>query len=326
MQCINNQVFLLVGGAGFIGSHLADNLLAQGADHVVIIDNFFLGRKENLDFAIKSFPDRVTIIEADACEYQTLFHSIKSTKPDVVVNLATKALLHSFEDPADAYKVNTDIVLNLLELIRKNYYSKLLHISTSEVFGSAEYIPMDEKHPRKPETTYAAGKCAADMAVESYINMFGIDAIILRPFNNFGPRQNTEALAAIIPKTVKRIIAGLSPIVEGDGLQTRDFIYVEDTVKIISHFIFKRDLNLREFNIGSGIETRIIDLIENICRLMDYKGSILYQPARIADVKRHCCDIRRAEFFLGKLNVSSMKTSLDKTISWYLENLKRLNK
>ena len=256
MNFIKNKTFLLAGGAGFIGSHMCDWLLDREAAHVVILDNFFLGAMENLSLAKTKFPDKITVINGDAADSKVTQEIINKYNFNVVINLATKALLHSFVDPVDAYRVNTDIILNLLELSRQKKYEKLIHISSSEVFGTAEYVPMDENHPRRPETSYAAGKCAADMAVESYIKMFDINALILRPFNNFGPRQNTEQLAGIIPKTIKSIFDGEDVVIEGDGEQTRDYIYVKDTVNVIGRFIENRAYKHYEYNIGSGIEKK----------------------------------------------------------------------
>jgi UDP-glucose 4-epimerase len=321
MSSINNKKFLLVGGAGFIGSHLGDTLLKQGAKEVVVIDNFFLGKRENLIFAQKNYKSAFTLYSQDACDQKELSKIIENHRPDVVINLATKALLHSFMDPADAFRVNTDITLNLLESLRLSQYERLVHISTSEVFGTALVVPMNEDHYRRPETSYAAGKASADLAIESYINMYNLNALILRPFNNYGPRQNTESLAAIIPKTVKRITQGLPPIIEGDGLQTRDFIYVEDTVNLILQFIEKKDLVEWEFNLGSGQETTIMEIIKGICNVMSYQGEILYHPERTADVRRHRADVSRAELAIGKFNLTSLQEGLDKTINWYNQAL-----
>ena len=320
MDNIDSKTFLLIGGAGFIGSHLADFLLKNKANRVIILDNFFLGSKDNLSFASRKYPNKLSIIEGDACNYGLISKIIEKYTPEIVVNLATKALLHSFVDPADAYKVNTDIILNLLEPLRENKYKKLVHISTSEVFGTAEYVPMDENHPRKPETTYAAGKAAADLAVESYINMFNVNAVILRPFNNYGPRQNPNSLAAVIPKTVKSIMLGGAPIIEGDGLQTRDFIYVEDTVRVISQFFSFDRSPLTEYNIGSGEETTIKEIIEVISSIMGCQQEIQYVPARLADVRRHMADISRLEMFSGVISLMPLKRGLEITIQSYLES------
>ncbi|MBL8121030.1 MAG: NAD-dependent epimerase/dehydratase family protein, partial [Anaerolineae bacterium] len=134
----------------------------------------------------------------------------------------------------NAFATNATGVLNLLELQRAGRFKTLCHFSTSEVYGTAVYEPMDEQHPRNPTTTYAAGKAAADMAVESYVRMFDVDAFIVRPFNNYGPRQNHKGmLAGIIPLTAWRLLNGIAPEIHGTGQQSRDFIYVSDTVDAV---------------------------------------------------------------------------------------------
>lgn len=318
MNNIKNNAFLLTGGAGFIGSHLCDFLLDNGARHVIIIDNFFLGSIDNLSRSLNEFNERVTVIKGDASSHETVRNALNQYNVSVVINLATKALLHSFSDPHDAFRVNTDITLNLLELLRNKTYKKLIHISSSEVFGTAKTVPMDEDHDRRPETTYAAGKCAADVAVESYIRMFDVNAVILRPFNNFGPRQNTEKLAGIIPATVKRILYNENIVIHGDGYQTRDYIYVKDTVKIIGMFTSEVELNFYEYNMGSGIETSVNKIIDLICKKMNFKYDIKRMPERKADVKRHCANVERIEKEFGPMNLTNFDEAMDDTINFYI--------
>lgn len=322
MVTIKNKKFLVLGGAGFIGSHCSDALLKNGASQVVVMDNLFLGKKENLSDSMSKFKNKIYLYEQDATSYKDLKIIVENHKPDIILNFATKALLYSFEDPSDAYKVNVDIALNTLELLRHNAFERFIHISTSEVFGSALTVPMSEEHPRKPETTYAAGKAAADLAIFSYVNMFKLNALILRPFNNYGPRQNCNALAALIPQTIKRIYEGLPPIVEGDGQQTRDFIYVEDTINQVLQFLDKPQTNNLDYNIGSGKETSIIEIVKSICEIMGYSKDIEFRPERIADVKRHCADIALTESFLGKITLTPLSVGIEKTINWYLEKVK----
>ena len=199
---VKGQNILLIGGSGFIGSHLAEELLVRKIKKLVIIDNLSVGKKENL----KNIFKKIIFIKKNAENKEMLEQVIKRYKISCVFNLATIALPFSFKFPRKTFETNVIIALNLLELLRNKKIKTLCHFSTSEVYGTAKYIPMNEEHPLNPTTTYAAGKLAADKAIESYFKMFNLDAFIVRPFNNYGPRQLISIdEIGIIPKTIKRI-------------------------------------------------------------------------------------------------------------------------
>lgn len=284
-QPLAGQGVLVTGGAGFIGSHLVDRLLRDGAREVVVIDNMFLGSQENLVDALAT--GRTTFYRDDAEFRSSLDFIFREHRIDTVFNCATKALNYSFQNPSNAFSTNVTVALNLLELQRRGAFHTLCHFSTSEVYGTAVYEPMDEAHPRNPTTTYAAGKAAADLAVESYVHMFGVDAFIVRPFNNYGPRQNHQGpLAGIIPVTAKRILTGGQPEQHGDGLQSRDFIYVTDTVDAV----VKLYANLPagdSVNISTDNQISVADLLKRISAALRYQGETLHKPARPADVLCH---------------------------------------
>ena len=317
MRAWDGKRILVTGGAGFIGSHLVDKLVSEGVEHVAVVDNFFLGKESNLSQATKKYKDKVKIYREDAAEFSSMEAVCGKEKPDVVFNLATKALLYSFFNPPGAYRVNVDIAENFGELLRKKVFGKLIHVSTSEVYGTARQNSMAEDHPLMAETSYAAGKAAADLLLTSYVNMFDLDITIVRPFNNYGPRQNEGALAAVIPETIKRIRSGQEPFIEGDGLQTRDFIYVEDTVKNLLQLSSLPEARGKIFNLGSGKETAIKSIIETLSKIMEYTGEIKMLPERPADVRRHCANMDYAKKLLGEISLTSLKEGLQKTVSWY---------
>lgn len=321
MSGIAGKRFLVTGGAGFIGSHLVDALLAEGAAHVAVVDNFFLGKEENLGPARNSHGTTLTIFREDATDAGAMRAIVDRQRCDIVFNLATKALLYSFFNPAGACRVNLDIALTLGELLRHGAYGRLVHLSSSEVYGAAQRVPMDEHHPMLAETSYAAGKAAADLALTSYVKMFGLDIGIIRPFNNYGPRQNDGDFAAVVPLTIKRILQREKPVIEGDGLQTRDFIFVADTVRAILALGGRHDIKGEIVNLGSGRETTIGEIVGAIADAMGYRGEIAHAPARPADVRRHCADVARAQALIGTIAPTGLADGMSRTVQWYKERL-----
>lgn len=320
MATIANKNILVTGGAGFIGSHLCDGLLDKGAAKVVCLDNFFLGKMENIQDALKH--DNFILYRDDARNFGVVQAVLEKEKIDVVFNLATIALNYSFFNPFDAYMVNVQIANTLLELLKMKAYKTLIHVSSSEAYGTAQYSPMDENHPTNPTTPYAAGKAAADLMVHSFSKVLDLDISIIRPFNNYGPRQNAEgSLAAIIPKTAKAIKEGGKPIVEGDGEQTRDFIYVSDTVKGLILAYEKEESRGQIINLGSGREISVKKLLDTICRYMGYTGEYEKRPARKSDVRRLCACSKKAKQILGFEPKVIFEEGLRKTLDWYMHTL-----
>lgn len=321
MAEIQNKNILVTGGAGFIGSHLCDELLLHGASKVVCVDNFFLGKMENLEFAIQH--DNFVLYRDDARNFGVLQAIIEKEKIEVIFNMATIALNYSFFNPFDAYMVNVSIANTLLELLKVGVYKTLIHTSSSEAYGSAQYSPMDENHPTDPTTPYAAGKAAADMMVHSFSKVTDLDISIVRPFNNYGPRQNAEGpLAGIIPITAKRIKNGDKPIVHGDGEQTRDFIHVKDTVNGIILTYKNEKSRGKIINLGSGIDISMNNLLGQICSYMEYYGEWEHLKERTSDVKKLCADISRAKEILGFQPKIKFEEGIRETLDWYRANSK----
>lgn len=316
---LRNQTILVTGGAGFIGSALVDSLLKSNVAHVHVIDNLFTGSEENLIEALQT--GKVTLYKDDAEFYSSLEYIFYTNKIDVVFNCATKALNYSFANPANAFTTNTTVIINLLELQRKGFFKTLCHFSTSEVYGTAVYEPMDESHPKNPTTTYAAGKAAADLALESYVKMFDLDAFIVRPFNNYGPRQNYKGmLAGIIPITAWRILNNIAPELHGDGLQSRDFIYVHDTVDAVVK-LYDQMAAGDSINISTDNQITVAELLPRICQDMGYTGEIINKPGRKSDVLCHIASNVKIRTMID-YPLTPFEQGLRDTLAWYKANIK----
>jgi UDP-glucose 4-epimerase len=278
----------------------------------------FLGSEFNLKNAINN---GVVLYKDDIEITSSLDYIFEKHNIDIVFNCATKALNYSFVNPKNAFDTNVNGVLNILEHQRKGHFKTLVHFSTSEVYGTAEYEPMDESHPIKPTTTYAAGKAAADIAINSWVNMFNLDAFIVRPFNNYGPRQNHKGyMAGIIPITAFRILNNINPEIHGTGLQSRDFIYVLDTVDAIIKLypLMERSDSI---NISTDGQVSMKEVVHKIVDAMGYQGEISQKEARGADVECHNASNEKVKSMID-YQLTSFEDGLLKTVKWYQENIK----
>jgi len=312
---LKNKSVLVTGGAGFIGSHLVDRILNENPSNVVVVDNLYLGNKKNLATAMP----KIKFYEESAESEEIMGQIMADEGVEVVFNLAVTPLPASLKYPKFAFNENVNITMSMCELLRRDFYRTLIHFSSSEVYGTAEYAPMDEKHPLNGITPYAASKSASDHLVWSYYRTFGSDIAIIRPFNTYGPRQNTEDYAGVIPITMKRIIRGQTLIIEGGGQQTRDFSYVEDVAAAAVKIYESENTRGKVINIASGREVSI----ETIIRLLNTDGlSVRYLPKRAGDVDRHLADIGLAKTLIDYSPTISHEHGLAETISWYKKEIK----
>jgi len=313
---LKNKSVLVTGGAGFIGSHLVDRLIKEKPANLVVVDNFSLGKASNLLEAQNNFPT-LNILNMDASDEKSMTHLLIKEGTEIVFNLAIVPLPMSLVDPAWVYRQNIDITLCVCELARKGYYKTLIHCSSSEVYGDCRYAPMNEGHPLNPTTSYSASKAAADHLVLSYCKSFGIDSAIVRPFNNYGPRQSRGIYAAVIPLTVDRIQKGEAPAVYGDGNQIRDYIYVSDTAEAIVKTYDCKETRGKVINIASGNEIQIKELILMVASYMECGKPLVYEKERAGDLKRLVGDITLAKKILGFTPSIRFNEGLQSTVEWY---------
>jgi len=317
MRTLKNQNILVTGGAGFIGSHLVDRLILENCNSITIVDNFFLGNLQNISDASQNFKS-LEIIRMDSSDLSGMQDLISYRNIDTVFNLSVVPLPTSLEYPAHTITTNILSVTNLCELARKGAFENLVHSSSSEAYGSAEYVPMDEKHPLNAITPYASSKAAGDKILETYLHTFEINGRIVRPFNTVGPRQNAGSYAGIIPIVVNRIKEGKEILINGDGSQTRDFIFVKDSVDVMIKVLKCEQAKGRSINIASGKEISIKELIYRILNILSLENyPILYGPPRPGDVQRHLADVSLCEELLGIKPAPLSDEALSKTLDWY---------
>lgn len=315
---LNNKSILVTGGAGFIGSHLVDRLIDENPENLVVVDNFYLGEDKirNLSSAKSRFPS-LKVYREDAAKMRLIKKNIKNENIDVVFNLATTCLPVSLIKPKWSYDINVAITSNLCELLRKDYFKTLIHFSSSEVYGTAEQIPMDESHSLKPTTPYGASKIASDHLILSYHNTFDIDVSIVRPFNTYGPRQNEGTYAGVIPLTISRILRDESPVIYGDGLQTRDYNYVTDVADAAVKVYQEKSTRGKVLNIASAKEISIKDLNSKIAKLMNFKKPIIYDEPRPGDVRRFIGSNSLAKKIINYKPEVDFEEGLRQTTNWY---------
>lgn len=301
---------LVVGGAGFIGSALT-RLLARTRS-VRVLDDLSTGRAENIadvegaDLHVGSMLDR------DAVE--TAFEGI-----DVVFHLACLGVRHSINHPHANHEANATGTLNLLEAARAAGTDRFVYTSTSEVYGTAERVPMDEDHPAWPHTVYGGSKLAGEAYTRAYHRTYGLPTVVLRPFNAYGPRSHHEGDSGeVIPKFLVRAMSGLPPIIFGDGEQTRDFTYVEDTARGIAAAADAQEAIGGTYNLGTGSEVRIRDLADLVLKVIGRTDlEPQFQPPRPGDVLRLVADASRARDALDWEPEVGLEEGIRRLVTWH---------
>jgi UDP-glucose 4-epimerase len=307
---------LITGGAGFIGSHLAEDLVRDGYS-VKILDDFSTGNVNNI---LGLFNHRnFKMIRGSITNKELLAKATSDV--DVIFHLAAQIHVdRSIIEPRHTFDVNTLGTLNILDNALENDIELVVYASTSEVYGTAKHVPMDEDHPLNPASPYAATKAAADRLCFSYHNTYQLPVVIIRCFNTYGPRQKDTGYAAAIPKFIRRALAGLPPVIYGDGKQTRDYMYVKDTVNAYK-LVLKSYENIlgKAINFGTGKEVSILELTNTICELCGNKTNPIHVAPRSGEVKRLCADMSLAEKTLNFTPEYTFRKGLQEFVNWYKE-------
>jgi len=331
---MKKQTILITGGAGFIGSNLAKRLLKMG-HRVIVLDDLSRSNTDSIRECYNYSPD-FYFVKGSITDFNVVDRLMHNA--DMVFHLAAQVHWEeSIDHPIESFQINTIGTLNVLESMRRNLCRKdpiklMLYSSSSEVYGTAQYVPMDEKHPFNPQSPYAAGKASADRLCSSYHHVYKVPVIILRQFNTYGPGQilkGFQGYSAVVPKFISQVLNGTPPTVYGSGKQSKDFHYIDDLMSAYILILQKwKELDLfgQAINFGTGKETSINKLADVILEIASKKtGKTLdmkpvHLSPRPGEVMQFVADIKLAKKKLGFEPKITLKEGISKYINWFMKN------
>ncbi|RLC98473.1 MAG: LPS biosynthesis protein WbpP [Chloroflexota bacterium] len=302
---------LVTGGGGFIGSHLVDALLARG-DEVRVLDNFSTGKLENLQPNIEN----IRLFTGDLRDSMILNEAVQGV--DLIFHQAAfVSVPQSMEDPESCFDINVNGTGKLLAAAKAAGVKRVVLASSAAVYGENEAMPLSENEEPDPLSPYAASKSINEVYARLFTEQLGLDVVALRYFNVYGPRQNPASdYAAVIPIFIKTLDEEETPVIFGDGLQTRDFVYISDVVQ--ANLLAAESVKAPGlvFNICSGKEINLLDLLENLSTIYNRKIEPDFREVRAGDIYRSLGDPGKAREILGFAPITSIVDGLDETAAW----------
>ena len=321
---------MVTGGAGFIGSHVAEALLQRGHD-VVVVDNLFSGTRQNLDDALASAGEQagdLTLLTADILDESAVHRALDGAEA-VFHQAAIASVPRSFDDPALTLRVNIEGTSVLLETCRKLGVGRVVMASSSSVYGDSSTLPKHEGLPLAPLSPYALSKRVGEDLLAICARQYGTQTVALRYFNIFGPRQDPASeYAAVVPRFILRMLNGLSPIIYGDGRQSRDFTFVENAVgaNLLAAGVDLQDDSVRAIgtgsdvvNIGVGERYSLLELVEHLNTILGTSLEPEFASVRVGDVRNSQAAIEHARETIGYVPRVGFGVGLERTVAWYLE-------
>jgi UDP-glucose 4-epimerase len=305
-------ICLVTGGAGFIGSHLVEALL--GAGHTVrVLDNFSTGSRDNL----AAVRDRIDIIPGDITDQETVHIAMREI--EIVFHQAALASVpRSIADPLATHNACVNGTLHVLQAAREAKVRRVIYAASSSAYGNTERLPKTETDPTNPLSPYAVAKLAGEHYCAAFTNVYGLETVRLRYFNVFGPRQTPDSpYAAVIPLFIQALTSGRSPLIHGDGEQSRDFTYVADVVQANLKAAEAPNVAGKVYNVACGQRTSLLDLMGILNSLLGTDIEATHDPARPGDVKHSQADIERARKDLGYRPTTDMYTGLSRCLEWW---------
>jgi UDP-glucose 4-epimerase len=306
---------LITGGAGAVGSNLVDLVVRAGAREIVVVDNFVRGRHDNLAWAVANGP--VRIVTGDIRDRELVRRLTRGI--DVVFHQAAIRITQCADEPRLALEVMVDGTYNVLEAAVEHGVRKVVAASSASVYGLAQSFPTDEwHHPYANDTLYGAAKTFNEGLLRSFRAMKGLDYVALRYFNVYGPRMDIHGVyTEVLVRWMERIAAGTPPLINGDGLQTMDFVYIEDVARA-NILAAQADVTDEVFNVASGVETSLLELARKLLEAMGSDLSVQFGPERAVNrVPRRLADTSQARERLGFTAEVSLGEGLRRLVEWW---------
>ncbi|HKS41137.1 MAG TPA: SDR family oxidoreductase [Blastocatellia bacterium] len=309
---MGKRLYLVTGGAGFIGSHICERLLKDGHS-VRVLDNFVSGKEANLE----SIGGDVELIRGDITDARTVAEAMKGVEI-VFHEAALGSVPRSVADPMTTHEVNMTGTLSVLLAARDAGVRRVVNASSSSVYGDTEVLPKHESMMGQPLSPYALSKLAGEHYISIFNRVYGFEAVALRYFNIFGPRQDPESqYAAVIPRFVMALLEGRQPVIYGDGLQSRDFTYVENVVEANLLASEAEGASGKAFNVACGGRYSLLDLLGKIKEILGSPIEPIHEAARAGDVRDSQASIEAAEKSLGYRVTVDFEEGLRRTVAWY---------
>jgi UDP-glucose 4-epimerase len=312
---MRGQRALITGGAGAVGSNIADQLVQAGAQEIVVLDNFVRGRRENLTWALANGP--VRLVEGDICDRELVAELTRGI--DVVFHQAALRITQCAEEPRLALEVMVDGTYNVIEAALAEGVRRIVAASSASVYGLAEEFPTTESHhPYANDTLYGAAKTFNEGLLRSFHSMKGLDYVALRYFNVYGPRMDIHGVyTEVLVRWMERIEAGEAPLILGDGSQTMDFVYIGDVARS-NLLAATADACDEVFNVASGTETSLLELAQALIEVMDADVTVEHGPERAVNkVPRRLSDTTLARERLGFEAQVELEEGLRLLVDWW---------
>ena len=306
------MLYLVTGGAGFIGSNIVRELVAR-KESVRVLDNFCEGKKANLAEVL----DKIELIEGDIRDRAVAEKAMRGVGY-VLHQAALRSVPKSFQNPDETNDVNVSGTLNILLASVKQKVKRVVFASSSSVYGNTDRLPEKEDHPSAPISPYAVSKLAGEFYGKLFSDQFGLEVVSLRYFNVFGPRQDPASeYAAVIPKFILKVLQNDAPIIDGDGLQSRDFTYIDNVVKANLQAAVQPHLSGEILNVACAESHSILEIFEMVNRILGKKIAPKFGPARRGDVRQTLADMSKADRLLGVDNRIHFEEGLKRTVDWF---------